>query len=110
MTLLAAGSKTASIWAQPGTLGFLVVFGMGVILFFVFRSMAKQLRKVREAARIEAEQEEARAKAQSADPHSGQAPSGQTQPGSSAPADLPPIDLSGRAQPSATNNGTAPRS
>jgi len=110
VTLLAAGSKTASIWAQPGTLGFLVVFGMGVILFFVFRSMAKQLRKVREAARIEAEQEEARAKAQSADPHSGQAPSGQTQPGSSAPADLPPIDLSGRAQPSATNNGTAPRS
>jgi len=110
VTLLAAGSKTASVWAQPGTLGFLVVFGMGVILFFVFRSMAKQLRKVREAARIEAEQEEARAKAQSADPHSGQAPSGQTQPGSSAPADLPPIDLSGRAQPSATNNGTAPRS
>ena len=114
MTLLAAGSKTASVWAQPGTLGFLVVFGMGVILFFVFRSMAKQLRKVREAARIEAEQEEARAKAQSADAHpgraqSGQAHSGQTQPGSSAPADLPPIDLSGRAQPSATNNGTAPR-
>ena len=41
MTVLAAGSSDA-----PGTLGFLVVFGMGVILFFVFRSMAKHLRKV----------------------------------------------------------------
>ena len=47
-----------SVWAQPGTLGFLVVFGMGVVLFFVFRSMSKHLRKVREAARLEAEQAE----------------------------------------------------
>jgi hypothetical protein len=45
---------------QPGTLGFLVVFGMGVILYFVFRSMAKHLRKVNTAARQE---EEARQKA-----------------------------------------------
>lgn len=51
-----AASSSASVWAQPGTLGFLVVFGMGVILFFVFRSMSKHLRKVREAARIEAEE------------------------------------------------------
>jgi hypothetical protein len=105
VTLLAAGSKTASVWAQPGTLGFLVVFGMGVILFFVFRSMAKQLRKVREAARIEAEQAEARAQAES-----GGGQSGQAQSGSSVSADMPPIDLSGRAQPSTTNNGSAPRS
>ena len=48
MTALAAGS--ASIYAQPGTLGFLVVFGMGVILIFLFRSMSKHLRKVRAAA------------------------------------------------------------
>ncbi|HEY7325877.1 MAG TPA: hypothetical protein VH520_13730, partial [Streptosporangiaceae bacterium] len=41
-----------------GTLGFLVVFGMGVALFFVFRSMSKHLRKVREAGRREAEQAE----------------------------------------------------
>jgi hypothetical protein len=47
------------VWAQPGTLGFLVVFGMGVVLFFVFRSMSKHLRKVREAAQLEAEQAEA---------------------------------------------------
>lgn len=50
----AAAAKSPSAWDQPGTLGFLVVFGMGVILFFVFRSLAKQLRKVNEAARLEA--------------------------------------------------------
>lgn len=54
--VLAASSP--SVWAQPGTLGFLVVFGMGVVLFFVFRSMSKHLRKVREAAELEAEQAE----------------------------------------------------
>ena len=30
----------------PGTLGFLVVFGMAVLLFFLFRSMSKHLRRV----------------------------------------------------------------
>ena len=40
---------------QPGTVAFLVIFGMAVILFFVFRSMAKHLRKVNMAARAEAE-------------------------------------------------------
>lgn len=59
MIHLAAGSSSADIWAQPGTLGFLVVFGMGLILFFVFRSMSRQLRKVREAAAAEAAQLEA---------------------------------------------------
>jgi len=48
---------------QPGTVAFLVIFGMGVILFFVFRSMAKHLRKIQMAARAEAE---AAAKAQGA--------------------------------------------
>jgi hypothetical protein len=56
--VLAAGP---SAFDQPGTLGFLVVFGMGVILFFVFRSMAKHLRKVNTAARLE---EETRQKAE----------------------------------------------
>jgi hypothetical protein len=41
VTVLAARSSDA-----PGTLGFLVIFGMAVILFFLFRSMAKHLRKV----------------------------------------------------------------
>jgi len=52
----AVAASSPSVWAQPGTLGFLVVFGMGVVLFFVFRSMSKHLRKVREAAAAEAEQ------------------------------------------------------
>jgi hypothetical protein len=41
---------------QPGTVAFLVIFGMAVILFFVFRSMAKHLRKIQMAARAEAEE------------------------------------------------------
>ena len=40
---------------QPGTVAFLVIFGMGVILFFVFRSMARHLRKINMAARAEEE-------------------------------------------------------
>jgi hypothetical protein len=50
----AAASKSPSAWDEPGTLGFLVVFGMGIILFFVFRSLARHLRKINEAARLEA--------------------------------------------------------
>jgi hypothetical protein len=38
---------------QPGTLGFLVVFGMAIVLYFVFRSMAKHLRRVNTAAKSE---------------------------------------------------------
>jgi hypothetical protein len=45
---------------QPGTVAFLIVFGMGVLLFFVFRSMARHLRKINMMARAE---EEAAAKA-----------------------------------------------
>jgi hypothetical protein len=48
---------------QPGTVAFLVIFGMGVILFFVFRSMARHLRKINMAARAE---EEAAARAAAA--------------------------------------------
>ena len=47
---------------QPGTVAFLVIFGMAVILVFLFRSMAKHLRKVQMAARAEAEAEADRAK------------------------------------------------
>jgi hypothetical protein len=64
VTYLAASH---GILDQPGTIAFLVIFGMGVILFFVFRSMAKHLRKINMAARAEAE---AAAKAQAADARS----------------------------------------
>jgi len=47
--LLAAGQSAASS-AAPGAIGFLVVAGMGLAVFFLFRSMTKHLRKVRLAA------------------------------------------------------------
>ena len=49
MTVLAATSASSS--AAPGTLAFLVIFGMAVVLVFLFRSMTKHLRKVNAAAR-----------------------------------------------------------
>jgi hypothetical protein len=67
---LAASSSSTSVFDQPGTLGFLVVFGMGVIMYFVFRSMTRHLRKVNEAARAEAAKAEAEAAPQA---HAGNA-------------------------------------
>ena len=49
MTVLAATSASSS--AAPGTLAFLVIFAMAVVLVFLFRSMTKHLRKVNAAAR-----------------------------------------------------------
>jgi hypothetical protein len=57
--VLAASSSSASIFDQPGTLAFLVVFGMGVAVYFLLRSMSKHLRKVNAAARAEAAEAEA---------------------------------------------------
>jgi len=76
--VLAASSSSTSAFDQPGTLGFLVVFGMAVILYFVFRSMAKHLRKVNEAARAEqaaALREAEAANAKSEAPSGGNGPS-----------------------------------
>jgi hypothetical protein len=39
-------AASAASEAAPGVLGFLVVAGMGLVLYFLFRSMAKHLRKV----------------------------------------------------------------
>jgi hypothetical protein len=61
IALAASSSSSTSVFDQPGTLGFLVVFGMAVILYFVFRSMSKHLRRVNEAARAEAARAEANA-------------------------------------------------
>jgi len=47
-------SASTSVFDQPGTIAFLVIFGMAVALYFVFRSMARHLRKVNAAAREEA--------------------------------------------------------
>jgi hypothetical protein len=43
--LAAAGNSTLSD-VEPGLLGFLVVAGIGVALFFLLRSMNKQFRKL----------------------------------------------------------------
>lgn len=48
MTALAASASSS---AEPGTLAFLIVFGMAVVLVFLFRSMSKHLRKVNAEAR-----------------------------------------------------------
>jgi hypothetical protein len=98
-SLLAAASKTTkspSAWDEPGTLGFLVVFGLAVIMYFVFRSMSKHLRKVREAAQLEADQQAAAEGAQSGSQLPGsqlagtQLPSSQ-RPGSQRPGTVGPI-------------------
>jgi hypothetical protein len=56
--LAAAAAKSTSAWDQPGTLAFIVIFAMAVILYFLFRSLTKHLRKINEAARSEAAQAE----------------------------------------------------
>jgi Na+-transporting methylmalonyl-CoA/oxaloacetate decarboxylase gamma subunit len=61
MTTLAASASSS---AEPGTLAFLVVFGMAVILVFLFRSMSRHLRKVDAQAR---EQNAAKEPAQASD-------------------------------------------
>jgi len=50
----AAVAKSTSAWDQPGTLAFLIIFGMAVILYFLFRSLSRHLRKINAAARAEA--------------------------------------------------------
>ena len=44
--MVLASAAPAASQVVPGILGFLVVAGMGLILFFLLRSMNKQLRKV----------------------------------------------------------------
>ena len=59
MTTLAASASSS---AEPGTLAFLIVFGMAVICVFLFRSMSKHLRRVNaEARQQDAASEPARA-------------------------------------------------
>jgi hypothetical protein len=58
LTLL-AGSADTSLLAQPGTIAFVIVFGMGVLCYFLFRSMSRHLRKVNMMARDEADREAA---------------------------------------------------
>lgn len=69
MTTLAAASASAN--AAPGTLAFILVFGMAVVLTVLFRSMSKHLRKVNAAARRD---DQAQATAASAQDQPGDRP------------------------------------
>jgi hypothetical protein len=62
MTALAASASSS---AEPGTLAFLVVFGLAVVCVFLFRSMSKHLRKVNAAAA--AQEQSAKEPAQAGD-------------------------------------------
>jgi hypothetical protein len=44
VSVLAASSTASQVY--PGLLGFLVVAGLGLALFFLFRSLNKQLHKI----------------------------------------------------------------
>ena len=44
MSVLASQSTASQVY--PGLIGFLVVAGMGLALFFLFRSLNKQLHKI----------------------------------------------------------------
>jgi len=44
VSVLAASSTASQVY--PGLLGFLVVAGMGLALYFLFRSLNKQLHKI----------------------------------------------------------------
>jgi hypothetical protein len=63
VTAVAVSSNSVA----PGTLGFLVVFGMAAVLTVLFRSMTKHLRKVNQAARRDEEAAASGAQASAAD-------------------------------------------
>jgi hypothetical protein len=46
VTVLASSSSSLANNVAPGALGFLIVAGMALALYFLIRSMNKQLRKV----------------------------------------------------------------
>jgi hypothetical protein len=80
VTLLASSSVASQV--TPGLLGFLVVAGMGVAVYFLFRSMNKQLKKISPDPRVRASVAKRPRSAQPA--QSSSAAPGGTAPGSSS--------------------------
>jgi hypothetical protein len=76
VTLLAASSSSVASQVTPGLLGFLVVAGMGVAVFFLFRSMNKQLKKISPDPKVRASVAKKPRSAQSSSP----APGGNSKP------------------------------
>jgi hypothetical protein len=54
VTLLAASSSSVASQVTPGLLGFLVVAGLGLAVYFLFRSLNKQLKKISPDPRVRA--------------------------------------------------------
>jgi hypothetical protein len=54
VTLLAASSQSVASQVTPGLLGFLVVASLGLAVYFLFRSMNKQLKKISPDPRVRA--------------------------------------------------------
>lgn len=93
MTVLAASSVASQVY--PGLAGFLVVAGMGLALYFLFRSLNKQLHKITPGP-------QAAGKARSRPPRPGlaayramraqaaQQDEAGAEPGGPGPADQPP--------------------
>jgi hypothetical protein len=74
--MVAAAASTAS-QVTPGLLGFLVVAGLGLALFFLFRSLNKQLHKITPDAQGRKQAEPSQAKpsqAEARDPDGGSGP------------------------------------
>jgi hypothetical protein len=85
VTVLAASSTASQVY--PGLLGFLVVAGMGLALYFLFRSLNKQLRKISPDAHTRPGANSAKRASASADPGAGAAAGpGPDRPGRSGPS------------------------
>jgi hypothetical protein len=85
VTVLAASSTASQVY--PGLLGFLVVAGMGLALYFLFRSLNKQLRKISPDAHTRPGANSAKRPSASADPGAGAAAgAGPDRPGRSGPS------------------------
>lgn len=80
MTLLAASTQSVASQVTPGLLGFLVVAGMGVAVFFLFRSMNKQLKKISPDPRVRASVAKRPQSAQSSSAQSSSSPGGNAKP------------------------------
>ena len=80
-------ASPAASQVVPGILGFLVVAGMGLVLYFLLRSMNKQLRKVMPDPRWREEARENLAQAQEDPGYSanGAAPNGTAGNGTAQP-------------------------
>jgi hypothetical protein len=85
VTLLAASTQSVASQVTPGLLGFLVVAGMSVAMFFLFRSMNKQLKKISPDPRVRASVAKRPRSAQSSPAQSVSSPASSSPGGNAKP-------------------------